>query len=140
LTHDDQPVVATARAAGVTMMMVVVVLPYKNDYRIQTRAARRPGPGVTDTSGCRTVVVGGGGGDLDEDPTAPASSSNSNSSNSNDDDDDAVGDKNGCKIKARAAMRPGPGVTDPLGCKKVVVYVVVDDLDWDGPETGASRW
>ena len=45
---------------------------HKNDCRIKTRAAIRPGPGVTDTSEYRTAVVDGGGGDLDEDPPGTA--------------------------------------------------------------------
>ena len=37
-------------------------------------------------------------------------------------------------------MRPGPGVTDTLGCKAVVVGGGGVDLDGDGSQQGVARW
>ena len=71
--------------------------------------------------------------------THDGSQSDSSSSSSSDDDDVvvAVALKNDCRIKTRAAIRPGPGVTDSLRCRTVVVGVDGDDLDEDPAGTAA---
>ena len=54
LTHDGSQNVSSSSSSDDDHDCDVA---HKNDSRIKTRAARRPGTGVTDTLGCKTVVV-----------------------------------------------------------------------------------